>query len=339
MDAGMDMATDAPSDKPSDAADAAVLSPEAMRGHYLVAVLGCSGCHTPQKAGGGGPDLTKFLSGVDNFAHDTASNGTLSSANLTPDPTGIKNLTDTQIINAFTKGIDPDSTDGGTIYLFANMPWYQFSNLTTTDAMDIVAYLRSLTPVAHAEVAPTGFFATPLTAPQWTPVTLASLPDAVTPDGGADGGSDAGTASTTNGKYFAGLLCVTCHTVNTSSTNPLMLDATKAYQGGRTATVSVVVPVDGGADAGDAGDAGDAATTMTVSKQIESANLTPDDTGLSGWTTGEISTAITTAKDKMARSICGMRANTAIKAQDATDIAAYLQAIPAVANTPTPTCY
>jgi len=127
-----------------------------------------------------------------------------------------------------------------------------------------------------------------------------------------------------------------------------MLDATKAYQGGKTANVSVTVPVDGGAADGgaadggaDAGDGGatDAATTMTVSKSIESANLTPDVTGLQAWTAAQISTAITAATDNMNRSICGMRANKAITASDATDIANYLKAIPAVANTPTPTCY
>jgi cytochrome c2 len=337
--AGTTDAGDAPTDMAksdaTDATDAPVLSAEATRGQYLVGVLGCSGCHTPNKTGdaGTGPDTTRLFAGVDCFAKDTATNGCLSSANLTPDATGIKNLTDAQVMNAFRHGIDPDSTDAGTIYLFANMPWYQFTNLSDTDAMDIVAYLRSLPAVPHAEVAPTGFFATPLTAPQWTPVLLANLPNAASADGGTDGGgTDAGASSIDNGKYFASLLCVTCHTVNTGTATPLMLDAAKAFQGGKTANVTVTVPADGGVDGGDAG-------TTTASKSIESANLTPDVTGLAGWSTAQISNAIINATDNMSRSICGMRKNTAIKAQDALDIANYLQAIPAVANTPTPTCY
>ena len=79
--------------------------------------------------------------------------------------------------------------------------------------------------------------------------------------------------------------------------------------------------------------------TVTVTRSVGSANLTPDVTGLAGWTAPQISTAITAAKDNMNRSICGMRALTGITASDATDIANYLQAIPPVANTPTPTCY
>jgi hypothetical protein len=129
---------------------------------------------------------------------------------------------------------------------------------------------------------------------------------------------------------MAGLLCVTCHTVNTAANSPKMLDAAKAFQGG--VSTSVTVPAtDGGVDAGDGG---------TMTESIESANLTPDSTGLAGWTADQIATAITAAKDKMNRSICGMRANSTIgTTNDPKDIAAYLQAIPAVANTPTPTCY
>src|SRR5438045_1640768 len=58
---------------PGDATDApVVLTAEQSRGQYLVnSVLGCSGCHTPQKAGGGGPDMTKFLAGNDCFAKDS----------------------------------------------------------------------------------------------------------------------------------------------------------------------------------------------------------------------------------------------------------------------------
>ncbi len=342
MDAGVDVTptTDAPvgdvaSDLASDLAsgethdgptDGVPLSAAAMRGQYLVGVLGCAGCHTAN------------LAGKATFATDTATNGALASANLTPDATGIKNLTDQQVIDAFTKGIYPGATDAGTQYLFANMPYYQFATLTTADATDIVAYLRSVAPVSLMAV-DTGLFATRPTAAQWTLNTLAGLPNAATPDGGVDGGADAAVASTSNGKYLASLVCATCHTVNTAATTPpFALDETKGYQGRKIVNITQTVPVDGGADGGDAGDAGDAATTTMVTESIESANLTPDVTGLAGWTAPQISTAITTAKDKLSRQICGMRANS-MTALDATDIANYLQAIPAVANTPTPTCY
>jgi hypothetical protein len=325
----VDAAVDMPSGDTSDASDAgdAGLTTTELRGQYLAnSVLGCAGCHTPQKVGGGGADTTKAFSGVDCFV--TGTNLCLSSANLTNDATGIKSLTDQQVIDAFTKGIFPGSLDGGgTQYLFANMPYYQFSNLTASDAAAIVAYLRALPAVAHTGAANSGTFATRPTAAQWTPVALADLPN-------PNGGVDAGATSLMNGKYLGALICSTCHTVNTGAVAPapLQLDATKAFQGGKTSTVTVTVAADAGTDGGDGG-------TTSVSKQIESANLTPDVTGLAGWTAPQISTAITAAKDNMGRSICGMRALSGLAAQDATDVANYFKAIPAVSNAITMTCY
>jgi mono/diheme cytochrome c family protein len=339
MDGGADVKVDAPADGDA-ATDGPVLTAEQTRGQYLVkSVLGCAGCHTPQLAGGGGPDNSKFLSGVECFSKDTTSGGCLNSANLTNDATGIKTLTDQQVKDAFTKGVFPATVDGGTQYLFAQMPYYQFSNLTAADASAIVAYLRSLPAVAHAAPANGGPFATRPTAAQWTPTTLAALPSPEAADGGVDASADAGTTSTTNGKYLAALVCATCHTVNTSAIAPapLELDATKAFQGGKEFTTTVPIAVaDGGADGGTDGGA-DAATTM--SKSIQSANLTPDMTGLKTWTAAQIVTAIKTAKDEAGRSICSpMRAFPGLTDGDALDIANYLKAIPAVANALTETC-
>ncbi|HEY2729651.1 MAG TPA: c-type cytochrome [Polyangia bacterium] len=346
--AGTAGTTDAPVDVPQDAGDAGLTGP-ALRGSYLVnSVLGCSGCHTPQKVGGGGPDTTKFLSGVECFAKDTGG-GCLNSANLTNDATGLKNVSDTDLKNAFTTGVYPPG-DAGTQYLFANMPYYQFANLSSDDATAIVAYLRTLTAVVHMAPANTGTFATRPTSAQWTPVTLAALPSpaAASTDGGADGGGDAGTdagsASVSNGKYLAALVCSTCHTVNTSATAPLQLDATKAYQGGKEFTTTITIAADGGTDGGadagtDAGaDGGDAGPT-TMSKMIQSANLTPDMTGLKDWTPMQIVTAIKMAKDEAGRTICSpMRSLPSITDQDAMDIANYLKAIPPVTNAITETC-
>ena len=283
-------------------------------------VLGCTGCHTAD------------LGGKAAFAHDTATNGDLASANLTNDPTGIKAFSDQAVVDAFTKGIDPDKVDGGTVYLFANMPWYQFATLSSTDALDIVAYLRSVPPVSRSAAAGTGVFATQPTTPQWTTHTLAQLPNPV----GTDGGVDGGTSNQMNGKYFASLLCVNCHTV-TTGTAPTMFDITKVFQGGKSASVTVTTPIDAGADAGDAGP--DAATTMSKTVTVETANLTPDSTGLSTWSAAQITAAVQKAQDKMSRTICGMRANAGISAQDAMDVAAYLQSIPAVANATGLSCY
>ena len=297
------------SDAPStETAGEVGLSGPAARGQYLVKnVLGCVNCHTPQLAGGGGLDNSKFLSGVECFAKDS-SGGCLNSANLTNDATGLMNLTDAQMKDALTKGIDPEGTDGGTRYLFAQMPYYQFANLSADDTDAIVSYLRTVPAVVHESPANTGTFAAQPAAAQWLPVSPADLPTASAADGGA--------ASATNGKYLATLACATCHTQNTAATAPLQLDATMAFLGGKKYNTTIA-GIDGG----------------SVTKEIQSTNLTPDTTGLKNWTADQIVTAIRAGKDEAGRTICSpMRSFPGMTVQDATDIANYLQGIPAVAN-------
>jgi len=78
---------------------------------------------------------------------------------------------------------------------------------------------------------------------------------------------------------------------------------------------------------------------MTVTKTIQSPNLTPDATGLAPWTVPQIVAAIKTGKDKDNRTLCTpMRTYPNLADQDATDIATYLKSIPAVANAITATC-
>jgi mono/diheme cytochrome c family protein len=290
------------------------LSGPAARGEYLVkSVLGCVSCHTPQLPGGGGLDNSKLLSGNDCFAKDS-SGGCLASANLTNDSTGLKDLTDTQIKNAFTKGIDPEaSPDGGMQYLFAQMPYYQFANLSDTDADAIVAYLRTVPAVAH-ETTNTGSFVAQPAVAQWLPVALADLPSAAAVDSGG--------ASLTNGKYLAALACAPCHTPNTAATSPLQLDATKAFIGGKKYSTTVAA-----LDGGPGTDGG------STTKEIQSSNLTPDSTGLRNWTVAQVVTAIKAGKDEAGRTICSpMRPLPNLTTQDATDIASYLLGLPPVAN-------
>ncbi len=286
----------------------------AARGEYLVkSVLGCTGCHTPQLAGGGGPDMTKFLSGVECFAKDPTTMGCLNSANLTNDDTGLKKKTDQQIKDAFTKGLDPDAPTPGSEYLFAQMPYYQFANLSDDDANAIVAYLRTVPAVVHEAENGAPFDKQP-TAAQWTPVVPANLPAPVN-------AAPADAASAANGKYLATLACATCHTANTNATSPLQLDASKGFQGGKEFTTSLMV------------------NNVPTSKKIQSANLTPDTTGLKDWTAAQIANAIKTDKDDKSVMLCSpMRGLPNITDQDAMDIAVYLKAIPPVANQRTEMC-
>jgi Cytochrome c len=303
------------------AAGGTVLTTQQMRGQYLVnSVLGCAGCHTPQ---GGAP-----LSGVDCFvktapattgAAGAGGNGAagaaggnggaggagvtpcLSSANLTNDATGLKNLTDQQIKDAFTKGMDPDETGK---FLFAMMPYYQFGTLSSADADAIVAYLRTVPAASHTVQANTAPYNVQPSAPEWAAVDPTALPAA---------GSATGAA---NGKYLATLVCATCHTVTVSGANPLHIDATKAFQGGKLVNTTV----------------------SGTAKTVQTSNLTPDATGIMGWNATQVATAITTAKDNNAVAICGMRALANMTTADATDIGTYLLGIPPVANTITMTC-
>ncbi len=323
-----DVALDAAGGSPGDAAvDSEAPTAEQTRGQYLVkSVLNCSGCHTPTLSGGGGPDNSKFLAGNDCFTKDTATGGCLASANLTNDETGLKNLTDQQIKDAFTKGIDPEKPDGSLQYLFAQMPYYQFADLTDSDAQAIVAYLRTVPGVSHEPAANGGPFAVQPTAPQWLPVAVSDLPS---------GAHDAGTG-VDNGKYLSALMCVTCHTVNTASTSPLQINAAMAFLGGKEYTTTLTVAVDGGASDGGGSDGGG---TTSISKKIQSSNLTPDSTGLASWTVQQIVTAIKAGMDEGGRTICSpMRPFPNLTDQDATDIANYLKAIPPVANALTETC-
>jgi mono/diheme cytochrome c family protein len=241
------------------------------------------------------------LSGHDCFV--TKGTSCLSSANLTNDDTGLKKFTDQQIKDAIRKGQDPD---GGGKYLFSVMPYYQYANLTDADTDAIVAFLRTVPPVVHQVAPPTAPYDVAPTAPEWAPVAPSALPPASTALG------------PTNGKYLASLVCVTCHTVDAAAVTgmPTHIDATKAFQGGLVVT----------------------ATVNAAPKMVQSANLTPDATGLMGWNVSEIAAAITTGKDKNGATICGMRALANLNPSDAIDIGSYLSSIPPVASTITMTC-
>lgn len=266
--------------------------PVLLRGEYLTKnVLGCAGCHTPS----GGASL----SGTDCFVNTTGN--CLSSANLTNDDTGIKNLTKQQVEDAFRLGKYPPDT---TKYLFATMPYYQFANVSDDDADAIVAYLRTVPGTAHAVQANSGTYATRPTTPENAAVSPNTLPSA------------SPVAGPTNGKYLATLACVSCHTVDLTNSTPKIIDATKAFQGGRLVTTTV----------------------NSASKTLQSANLTPAASGLMSWNVTEVASAITTAKDKNGVALCGMRALANMTSSDATDIASYLLSMPPVTNVITMTC-
>lgn len=120
------------------------------RGKYLVAIAGCSDCHTPG-ALLGNPDAKRMLGGSD-VGFGVPGVGVFIGSNLTPDKeTGLGGWTAEQIVAAITTGKRPDGR-----VLSGIMPWEELSRLTPSDAEAIAAYLKSLPPVKNAVPGPLG---------------------------------------------------------------------------------------------------------------------------------------------------------------------------------------
>ena len=112
------------------------------RGTYLVhGIVACGNCHTPK-----GPDghalADQELSG--RFMFDLPAIHAVA-PNITPDnDTGIGKWTDEQIINAIRNGKRPDGTTIGPV-----MPVVFYRNMSDSDVVAVVAYLRSVKPINH----------------------------------------------------------------------------------------------------------------------------------------------------------------------------------------------
>ncbi len=144
------------------------------RGEYLVAVGGCSDCHSPKimTAMGPEPDPKRLLSGHPSGEQLPAITdkkmiapgqwvlfspsqtaavgpwGTSFAANLTPDDTGIGNWTEAQFFKAIregkSKGLD------GTRQILPPMPWFNLAKMSDEDLRAIFTYLKSVPPVNNA---------------------------------------------------------------------------------------------------------------------------------------------------------------------------------------------
>ena len=108
------------------------------RGQYIFALAGGCGCHTPKDGpvnSGGRPLKTPY--------------GTFYGTNITPDPEhGIGKWTDQEIIDSIRLGVRPDGS-----VLSPVMPYPAFNGMSDEDVTDLVAYLRTLPPVARANQA------------------------------------------------------------------------------------------------------------------------------------------------------------------------------------------
>jgi mono/diheme cytochrome c family protein len=103
------------------------------RGRYLAAAGDCAGCHTTvggASYAGGRPLETPF--------------GTVLSANLTPDATGLKGWSADQFYRAMHDGIAANGD-----HLYPAFPYNYFAHMPRADTDALFAYLQSLAPVAN----------------------------------------------------------------------------------------------------------------------------------------------------------------------------------------------
>ena len=108
-------------------------APLVDRGRYLAAAGDCAGCHTTQGGApyaGGRPLETPF--------------GTVLSANLTPDASGLKSWNADQFYRAMHEGI---SANGD--HLYPAFPYNYFAKMPRADTDALFAWLQSLPPVAN----------------------------------------------------------------------------------------------------------------------------------------------------------------------------------------------
>jgi mono/diheme cytochrome c family protein len=113
-------------------------SDEIQWGAYLVKMASCEDCHTPQVRGTTIPGMA--FSGGNVFKGEE---GSVASANITPDPTGISRYDDGVFIGAFRTGYV------GTRPLSPIMPFQFYGGMSNEDLKAIHAYLRTLAPVKH----------------------------------------------------------------------------------------------------------------------------------------------------------------------------------------------
>jgi mono/diheme cytochrome c family protein len=109
------------------------------RGKYLVAVIGCTACHTPQD-GQGQP-----LPGMD-FAGGFIMEGPwgrVASSNITPDPSGIPYYDLALFTQVFRTGYAKARP------INQIMPWTSFREMTDEDIAAIFSYIKTLKPVVH----------------------------------------------------------------------------------------------------------------------------------------------------------------------------------------------
>lgn len=115
------------------------MSNQVQRGQYLVTLSNCVSCHTPMSPEGQPMMQLAFAGGLP-FKGPW---GEVTSANITPDASGISYYDEALFMNALRTG------HVGARKLNSLMPWGYFSKMTDEDLKAIYAYLQTLPSVQH----------------------------------------------------------------------------------------------------------------------------------------------------------------------------------------------
>jgi mono/diheme cytochrome c family protein len=290
------------------AAALAAVDPSVIeRGEYLVRnVAGCGECHTPRDAQGN-LDMSGWLAGVaDRFdvAPDDDSVGAISAPNLTP--YHLSSWSDDDIEHAMRDGVSVDGTP-----LYPVMPYYAFHNMSDDDATAVVTYLRAVTPIAN-DTPPRQPLPAAFDAPA-PPIPESAIPHTTLAP------SDPAYASAEHGRYLAGEIgfCLDCHTPWRLGITP-PLDLTRVFGGHRAFSAkewSVPPP---------------------APPVIYSYDITPDPTGIGGWSPENVVIALQHGMGEHTAGLCRPMPSGptggfgGMLAQDARDIGTYLTTIPPI---------
>jgi mono/diheme cytochrome c family protein len=115
------------------------LATPVKRGAYLVHLGACQWCHTLRDEKRQPLPRLEFAGGD----YIVNSYGQASSANLTPDPSGISYYDEARFLKTMRTG------RVGARKVSPIMPWWYFGHMTDDDLKDIFAYLRTVPPVHH----------------------------------------------------------------------------------------------------------------------------------------------------------------------------------------------
>jgi mono/diheme cytochrome c family protein len=245
-------------------------------GEYLARhIAGCVDCHSPKRPDGS-VDEALLLSGVEDvfdLAPDDDGVGAIHSRNLTPHPsTGLGGWSDVQVARAITMG-----TSRGDAPIHPTMPYWAFALMSDDDVADVVAYLRSVPPIDRGiparQTLPT-ILARPARALELYELPATSI--------AAD---DESRAVADRGRTLAAVACLNCHTeLDPAEDPPVRLDA--LFVGRRK-----LVPFSFGLCHG-------------PSPFIESKNLTPHESGISGYTAQDVRIAMKTGLTRDGIPLC-----------------------------------